>query len=194
MLVRSPRRFMLLFFVACVFLFAVLQQSPWAHSNVYEQLPPLFKSGNRRLNISEAVGLGSERLHQHLEDAWQYAIPAGTPSAGGKEKEAGGGDDAKSPVATPSVVDPQLVAGGAEAGAPVVPIDNSTPTKSYPPWITDPSRSTPIAPTMSRPANMKEYMKKMLKWSRPTWDGHWPPFGEYIDKEYDPNRWEQFSM
>ena len=37
-------------------------------------------------------------------------------------------------------------------------------------------------------------MKKMLDWGRPTWDGHWPPFNDYVDKEYDPNRWEQFPM
>ena len=40
----------------------------------------------------------------------------------------------------------------------------------------------------------RKYMKSMLTWPRPKWDGHWPPFGDYIGKDYDPNRWEHFDM
>jgi hypothetical protein len=43
-------------------------------------------------------------------------------------------------------------------------------------------------------ATWRRYMKNMLKWPRPNWNGHWPPFGDYIGKEYDPNRWEHFDM
>jgi hypothetical protein len=188
---------MLLSFIAFIFICVVLQNSPWAQENVYEQLPPLFKSGGgSRVNLSESVELHSETSKAHLEDAWQYAIPAPIPSAlllGGDK----GGEDAKRPEATGSVVDAQLAAGGAEAAPPViVSVGNAKPTAtgSHPPWVTDASRTKPIAPTMSRPANMKEYMEKMLKWARPSWDGHWPPFRDYIDKKYDPNRWEQFEM
>jgi hypothetical protein len=170
MLVRSPRRFMFLSFVAFIFIFLVLQQSPWAHENVYEQLP-LFHSASRP-NLSSIIGLNNDRLQAHLEDAWQHALPAATPSA----------------------LDADLSAGGAEAAAPIVSIDTPRPTESHPPWVTAPSRTEPIAPTFSRPTNLKEYMKSMLKWGRPTWDGHWPPFRDYVDKEYDPNRWEQFDL
>lgn len=162
---------MILSFVAFVFIFAVVQNSPWAQENVYEQLPPLFK-GSSKVNLTEVIGTGSERIQSHIEDAWQYAIPAGIPSAGGKV------DDKK------------------EKGTPVTSVGAATPTGtgSHPPWVTTPSRTGPIAPTFARPTNMAEYMKKMLKWSRPSWDGHWPPFNDYIDKAYDPNRWEQFDM
>ncbi|KAF2743510.1 hypothetical protein M011DRAFT_430883, partial [Sporormia fimetaria CBS 119925] len=37
-------------------------------------------------------------------------------------------------------------------------------------------------------------MKQMLEWPRPTWEGHWPPFKDYVDREYDPNRWEYFPL
>lgn len=40
----------------------------------------------------------------------------------------------------------------------------------------------------------KEYLRGMLKWPRPEWEGHWPPFGDYKDREYDPNRWEEFAV
>jgi hypothetical protein len=80
------------------------------------------------------------------------------------------------PVATPS-----HVAGEKPVEASQTPV--ASKTKVLPPWVTAP-----------RPTNMKEYMKKMLDWGRPSWDGHWPPFNDYIDKEYDPNRWEQFPM
>jgi hypothetical protein len=153
---------MVLSFIAFIFIFAVLQNSPWTHDNVYEQLPPLFKSSGSSLNLSEIVGAGSERVQAHVEDAWQYAIP-------GKETQ-----NVKLPVPTARPVE--------------------SPTKAYPPWVTDPSRTSPIALQTSKPAYLKEYMKKMLKWSRPSWDGHWPPFADYVDKAYDPNRWEQFKM
>lgn len=38
-----------------------------------------------------------------------------------------------------------------------------------------------------------EYMKSMLDWDRPQRADHWPPYGEYVGKEYDPNRWEGFE-
>lgn len=198
MLVRSPRRFAILSFIAFIFIFAVLQESPWAHQNVYEQLPPLFKGGSSRLNLSEVIGLESDRIQAHLEDAWQYAIPKATPTTIGKEADDVLAEE-KKPVATPAAIDAGLIAGGADAGAPIVSIQDEKPiatkiSDAQPPWVTDASRTEPIAPTFSRPANIREYLKKMLKWSRPTWDGHWPPFKDYIDKEYDPNRWEQFEM
>jgi hypothetical protein len=184
---------MLLSFVAFIFICVVLQNSPWAQENVYEQLPPLFRSGSSRVNLSESVELNSEKSKAHVDDAWQHAIPAPIPSSIllGADK---GGEDAKRPEATGSVVDAQLAAGGVEAAPPVivsVGIAKPTATGAHPPWVTDASRTKPIAPTMSRPANMKAYMEK---WARPSWDGHWPPFRDYIDKKYDPNRWEQFEM
>jgi hypothetical protein len=178
MLVRSPRRFMILSFIAFVFIFAVVQNSPWAQENVYEQLPPLFKSSSR-FNLTEIVGTNGEKIQAHIEDAWQYAIPAKIPSAGGSNEKV-------SSVASVEAAEPTRTL--------VVPVHKDKPTGSHPPWVTDPARTEPIAPTFSRPSNMKEYMKKMLKWSRPSWDGHWPPFQDYINKAYDPNRWEQFEM
>lgn len=170
MLVRSPRRFMLLAFLTFVTLFVVLQRSPWARESVYEQLP-LFDSASRP-NLSSIPGLNHDRIQAHLEDAWQHAIPAATPSALKVEE----------PI------------GEAEPNVPGIPDVASSPTESHPPWVTEPSRTEPVAPAFTRPANMKAYMQRMLKWSRPTWNGHWPPFQDYVDKAYDPNRWEQFHL
>lgn len=217
MLVRSPRRFIIVSFIAFIFIFGVLQNSPWAQENVYEQLPPLFKSGGSKGNLSEDVELGSEKLHAHLEDAWQHAIPVPNaiplPSAQLVGVGNKGGEDAKRPEASGTLVDAQQDAGKHEAAAPIIVsggnakptgaakvnptpggLAKPTPAGSHPPWVTDPSRTKPIAPTWPRPANMKAYMQKMLKWARPTWDGHWPPFADYVDREYDPNRWEEFKM
>lgn len=143
MLIRSPRRFAILTFIAFIFIFIVLQQSPWAHQKVYEQLP-LFDLGIRPQDQSTIPFDGQQN------------------DAGGKPSE--------------------------------VPVASGTAINSSLPWVTGPSRSQPYVPPTPRPSNMKEYMKKMLKWSRPSWDGHWPPFKDYINKAYDPNRWEQFEM
>jgi hypothetical protein len=216
MLVRSPRRFIIVSFIAFIFIFGVLQNSPWAQENVYEQLQPMFKSGGSKANLSENVELGSDKLHTHLDDAWQQAIPVpnAVPLPSAQLVGEKGGKDAKKPEPSPTLVDAQKDAGKHEAAAPIIASGGSakstasavrinptpgglakpTPAGSHPPWVTDPSRTKPIAPTWSRPANMKAYMQKMLKWARPTWDGHWPPFADYIDKKYDPNRWEEFKM
>lgn len=61
-----------------------------------------------------------------------------------------------------------------------------------PPWVTAPSRTAAVVAPTARPTNLKEYMKEMLDWDRPSWKGHWPPFQDYVNKAYDPNRWERF--
>jgi hypothetical protein len=45
-----------------------------------------------------------------------------------------------------------------------------------------------------RGLDIEEYMKDMLIWQRPeNKDGHWPPYQDYIGRNYDPNRWEAFD-
>lgn len=105
-----------------------------------------------------------EQLQAHLEDAWQHAVPPATPTPSPSQT-------LKSPSSEPV-----------------------SKTKPLPPWVTAPSRIGNFIPPFPKPTDVREYMKKMLKWGRPSWDGHWPPFSDYIDKEYDPNRWEQFDM
>ncbi|OCL15298.1 hypothetical protein AOQ84DRAFT_279185, partial [Glonium stellatum] len=55
-----------------------------------------------------------------------------------------------------------------------------------------PAASTSEAP---EPTNTLEYMASMLKWNRPGKDNkHWPPYEDYRNTDYDPNRWEEFKM
>jgi hypothetical protein len=37
------------------------------------------------------------------------------------------------------------------------------------------------------------YMKTMLEWDRPKMVAHWPPYDDYVGRDYDPNRWEDFE-
>ncbi|KAF2191984.1 hypothetical protein K469DRAFT_719047 [Zopfia rhizophila CBS 207.26] len=133
MLIRSPRKLAFLSLFAFIFILVVLHQSPWASSNVYEQLP-LFHSPKPHHDGST----------------------------------------------TPDVVDAELQSG--------------TTSKPSPAWTTGSSKTSPLDYASSpRPTNLKQYMKDMLSWNRPSWHGHWPPFGDYINKGYDPNRWEAFD-
>jgi hypothetical protein len=178
MFVRSPRRFAIVSFVALIFIFAVLQQSPWAHKEVYERMP-LFDLRNRP-PTQELLNESPGEAQAHLEDAWQHAVPI--------------------PGAKPDATDAQLPTEAAQIMPPPMEashepeLDASKPTKPYPPWVTAPSRTASFIPPTPRPTNWKEYMTKMLDWPRPSWSGHWPPFGDYVDKKYDPNRWEQFDL
>lgn len=45
-----------------------------------------------------------------------------------------------------------------------------------------------------RGPDVDEYMKDLLIWQRPeNKDGHWPPYRDFIGRDYDPNRWEAFD-
>ncbi len=42
--------------------------------------------------------------------------------------------------------------------------------------------------------DVEEYMRDMLIWERPeNRDGHWPPYRDFVSRDYDPNRWETFE-
>lgn len=50
-------------------------------------------------------------------------------------------------------------------------------------------------PTLAAANSMdqEEYMKDILDWERPKHkNGHWPPYEDFVHKDYDPNRWEAF--
>ncbi|ORX90489.1 hypothetical protein BCR34DRAFT_609123 [Clohesyomyces aquaticus] len=143
MLVRSPRKLIILSFVAFFFILAVLNRSPWTTAAVYQQLP-LFQSPIQN--------------HDH---GLQSTDSSKTPDVAGAEQQS------TTAAATTSSLKPN------------------------PPWSTGSSKTVPMPP---RPTNLKQYMQDMLNWTRPSWHGHWPPFGDYIDKGYDPNRWEEFPM
>ncbi|KAF2646929.1 hypothetical protein P280DRAFT_21741 [Massarina eburnea CBS 473.64] len=80
-------------------------------------------------------------------------------------------------------------------GAAIQQGSQETLNENAGPWKSDsPKGSANLDYAASRPSDLREYMKKMLNWPRPNWSGHWPPFGDYINTEYDPNRWENFPM
>ncbi|KAF2140212.1 uncharacterized protein K452DRAFT_299594 [Aplosporella prunicola CBS 121167] len=52
--------------------------------------------------------------------------------------------------------------------------------------ITSAKKLTPLT-------NLRQYLNKMLVWSRPEPDpSHWPAYQDYVGRDYDPNRWEAF--
>lgn len=169
MFVRSPRRFATLACIAFVFIFAILLQNPWAHGKAYERISLFDDEGRPPDELPTTLHTQDQAL---LEDAWQHAVPMPRPDRPAAHRP----EDVALP---PPTMKPKPVA---------------EPTKIQPPWVTAPSRIVPNMLPTPRPSNLKDYMKKMLKWPRPSWDGHWPAFQDYIDKAYDPNRWEQFDM
>lgn len=69
-----------------------------------------------------------------------------------------------------------------------------SPAASYGPETATRTRFPPALPTED-PVERAEYMQDMLDWSRPEHrNGHWPPYEDYVDKDYDPNRWEGFKL
>lgn len=181
---------MLLACFAFVFIFVVLQQSPWAHKNVYEPIK-MFSAESRPWE--RIPGLSNDRLQTHLEDeeASRDGVPATESSS--REKEEAWQHAVPSPPA--SHKEEGILAEELKAEHPNTSVEIPTPaTRAHPPWVTEPARKEPKRPPYSRPKNMKDRLQSILRWNRPTWEGHWPPFRDYVDKAYDPNRWEQFDM
>ncbi|KAJ4346889.1 uncharacterized protein N0V89_010822 [Didymosphaeria variabile] len=65
--------------------------------------------------------------------------------------------------------------------------NNTTPSA---PWRTVQEKGSRLDYEDLKAGMEKIYMEEMLDWIRPNWEGHWPPFSDYVDQEYDPNRWE----
>jgi hypothetical protein len=76
---------------------------------------------------------------------------------------------------------------------------HSTTSLDVPPKSYGPERPSATSLPASAPTELSvqrdEYLKDMLDWSRPEHrNGHWPPYEDYVDKDYDPNRWEGFKL
>jgi hypothetical protein len=56
-------------------------------------------------------------------------------------------------------------------------------------------KQVPLAtPATANGVDHDEYMKDILDWERPKHkNGHWPPYEDFVLKDYDPNRWEAFK-
>ncbi|CAI6295562.1 unnamed protein product [Periconia digitata] len=170
MLTKTPQRFSLFALVTFIFLLTVWTRSPWTTNQVYERVPAFS---------------GKE----------QHPIPNEPP----RPPPAPSSEPVQNPVVAPAPVP-------APASTPVHDVvDNSTQEdapqekpksspKANPPWMTESPEAAAKRPGPTVFTDLKEYMKSQLNWPRPNWIGHWPPFDEYVNKEYDPNRWEHFPM
>lgn len=70
----------------------------------------------------------------------------------------------------------------------------TTPTTApEAPWGKKKENGSQLGDSDTRPDDLRAYMEDMLDWNRPTRTDHWPPFADYADKAYDPNRWEDFD-
>lgn len=96
--------------------------------------------------------------------------------------------EGKIPPSTPNMEDAELLRNKQEATAIQKPIN--------PPWVTQPSVSDTVAPYQKPnwPAYIKAYLKELLNWDRLVSEDHWPPWVDYVYKEYDPNRWEALEL
>lgn len=55
------------------------------------------------------------------------------------------------------------------------------------PQVNGEERSTPRS-------RISPEMQEYLSWEPPTEQAHYPPYDQYRDRDYDPNRWEAFDQ
>ncbi|KAF2448809.1 hypothetical protein P171DRAFT_461508 [Karstenula rhodostoma CBS 690.94] len=75
----------------------------------------------------------------------------------------------------------------------VLDVKKADETAAPPPWETLEGKGSRLDYEDVRVGEEKKYMDEMMDWSRPSGVGHWPPFEDYVNKDYDPNRWEEFE-
>ncbi|KAJ4293318.1 hypothetical protein N0V90_008600 [Kalmusia sp. IMI 367209] len=88
------------------------------------------------------------------------------------------------------LLEPLLAAGATKHSKPEEPLISQNLAL---PWRAQPEKDNSLDYQPVQPQNLTAYMKEMLDWNRPNWDGHWPPFKDYEHMDYDPNRWEEFD-
>ena len=165
MLARSSRRSALLYLIAGCSILVVLHQA-------------LELSGWREQQHPDA------QTHSK-GGSWHHAARLGAHYA--KWMAGAVGADSRSPLraAGPGPGNRPAESGGL--------VDNPVPSMAL--TLASLSLTLPsLTPPPPLPSDMNEYMAEMLNWSRPDQDGHWPPYQNYVDKGYDPNRWEAFEM
>ena len=54
------------------------------------------------------------------------------------------------------------------------------------------AKITPLVHASYRELQAK--IQDFIQWDRPDKGDHWPGYGDYVDKDYDPNRWEGLPM
>ncbi len=167
MLARSSRRFFILSLTAFASVLVVLQYSSWGHDKVFE-VSSLFESMSTPTPKALIHWGDYEAVQSQHAKIWQY--------------------EAKYSVSNANMFAHKTAATGQVSTLYSSSVESSTPT------ATSPSKTLISSPATPRSSNVKDYVKQMLNWNRPTWEGHWPPYNDYVHKGYDPNRWEQFPM
>ncbi|KAF1967262.1 hypothetical protein BU23DRAFT_484070 [Bimuria novae-zelandiae CBS 107.79] len=166
MIVRSPSKSTLLLLVTA-FLGVGVWHLGLTHSNVYQRLPfitPKLAS----LHSDDTIG------GQGLSDLPPPTLFEAPTTAGEESDEVG---------ESPHLELPEK---GSEK-------HNFTTKPPLPPWEKTEKKGSRLDHEDMQHQDAKAYLEDMLDWNRPSWQGHWPPFADYEDKEYDPNRWEEFD-
>lgn len=176
-LTKSPQRFTLFTLITFIFLLTVWHRSPWVGNSVYERIPPFS-------------GKEQQPIPNDTPRPPPGTSTAPTPASAPTSAVVAAPPPASTPLRETSVTEPVRNSTEQDAGQE----KSNVSQKSSPPWVTE---SPDVAATRPKPKmfeNLSSYMKSMLDWPRPNWIGHWPPFDDYVNKDYDPNRWEYFPM
>jgi hypothetical protein len=184
MMVRSPSRFTGVLLVGVLCVVAVWHESAWAgaRSYVHQRVP--------------VATLTAAKQHMLPGDGGDLGGGSARPVAPGLDTHEtprpGEGLDVETPDAALANSYPDV------EGPDVQELDGApapqTESAAAPPWETVRGKGSRLDHEDASVGEEKAYMEEMLDWHRPGGVGHWPPFDAYIDKAYDPNRWEEFDQ
>ncbi|KAJ9658855.1 hypothetical protein H2201_007636 [Coniosporium apollinis] len=165
MLMPSTRRVALLSLVTFLILLLVIRRSAYEDHISYHHTPDFYHPDAGQVEQPSAAPLAGKPPALDIEDEpWDHQ-----PSTTEDYEHSG------TPTTGPKVPTRWL------ASPDDQPSDNSEQA----------SETTPLP----QATNVKQYLQAVLKWTRPKQeDGHWPKYGYYEDRDYDPNRWETFPV
>lgn len=163
MITRSPSKLTLLLLLTLFLAVVVWHRSPWSHAQIYVYQRLPFITPKQ----NPLPNPNPNEAQKPLDLSRPGHIPAGIPDGPNVN---GGRPDFKNPGWM-----------------------KQNKTTKPPPWETMKESGNRLDYESVHPQDMKAYMREMLDWNRPDYSDHWPPFDDYLDQGYDPNRWEEFE-
>ncbi|KAH0388130.1 hypothetical protein KCU92_g1026, partial [Aureobasidium melanogenum] len=173
----SPRRLALLTVLVFLALVVIVRNSTYS-----EYLPKYDLPAFGKIQADTSTGSNSFKEDSSQSDLWQEYKP----------------DQDKVQPAPPPPPKEEEYEEKIEVTSIPTSTSHSTSTSSSTSASTSGSKtasSAKITPFVH--ASYKELQAKIqdfIQWDRPNKGDHWPGYGDYVDKDYDPNRWEGLPM
>jgi hypothetical protein len=182
----SPRRLAVLTVLVFLAIVVLVRNSTYSEYLPKYDLPSF---GNAKVPQDISTGSNSFKEGSALSEPWQEykseqdkVQPAPPPP---KEEEY---EEKVEVTSIPTSVSHSTTTSTSKSGSTSVSTSASTSASK----TSSSAKITPFVHASHKELQAK--IKEFIQWDPPDKGDHWPGYGDYVDKDYDPNRWEGLPM